>query len=261
MHFRERGTRGRALRTSTSYPEKPVVQPPGFGTRWRSPLEPYPFGGPGKYSRHFQIQLRRCYRQSSSAAESSSLEAPAHPPMQRSTSGCRDECQGYCWYAPYRGPSTFHWQLNWLRSARGSMVPWIFATTVILRPPVLPPEVDVACLQPGWELDRDGGKRAPPLYRGNGAWPQLQDEHPQWEDNSSITAQAHEAAIVTITQRQATTASRNARVTRCLKQDPTRLYKDVASSLPDATSSLKRCTRECSFREQAFLACWSAQGW
>ncbi len=47
----------------------------------------------------------------------------------------------------------------------------------------------------------------------------------------------------------------------CLKQDPTRLYKDVASSLPDATSSLKRCTRECSFREQAFLACWSAQGW
>ncbi len=40
MHVRERGTRGRALRTSTSYPEKPVVQPRGFGTRWLSPLEP-----------------------------------------------------------------------------------------------------------------------------------------------------------------------------------------------------------------------------
>ncbi len=62
------------------------------------------------------------------------------------------------------------------------------------------------------------------------------------------------------TQRQATTASRNARVTRCLKQDPTRLYKDATSSLPDATSSLKRRTRECSFREKTILACWSKQG-
>ncbi len=40
MHVPERGTRGRALRTSTSYPEKPVVQPQGFGTRWLSPLYP-----------------------------------------------------------------------------------------------------------------------------------------------------------------------------------------------------------------------------
>ncbi len=63
-----------------------------------------------------------------------------------------------------------------------------------------------------------------------------------------------------ITQRQATTASRNAWVTRCLKQDPTRLYKDATSSLPDATSSLERRTRECSFREKTLLACWSAQG-
>ncbi len=47
MHFRERGTRGRSLRTSTSYPGKPVVQSRGFGTRWLSPLEPYPFGGSG----------------------------------------------------------------------------------------------------------------------------------------------------------------------------------------------------------------------
>ncbi len=85
MHLRERGIRGRALRTSTSYPEKPVVQPRWFGTRWLSPLEPYPFGGPGNHSRHFQIRLRHYYRRSSSAAESSSPEAPAHPPMQRST--------------------------------------------------------------------------------------------------------------------------------------------------------------------------------
>ncbi len=77
---------------------------------------------------------------------------------------------------------------------------------------------------------------------------------------SMLTVQAHEAAIVTINQRQATTASRNARVTRCLKQDPTRLYKDGTSSLPDATSSLKRRTCECSFREKTILACWSAQG-
>ncbi len=77
---------------------------------------------------------------------------------------------------------------------------------------------------------------------------------------SVLTAQAREAAIVTITQHQATTASRNARVTRCLKQDPTRLYKDATSSLPDATSSLKRRTRECSFREKTILGCWSTQG-
>ncbi len=69
-----------------------------------------------------------------------------------------------------------------------------------------------------------------------------------------LTAQAREAAIVTITQRQATTASRNARVTRYLKQDPTRLYKDTTSSLPDATSSLKRRTRECSFREKKLFS-------
>ncbi len=165
MHVRERGTRGRALRTSTSYPEKPVVQPRAFGTRWLSPLEPYPFGGPGKHSHHFQIRLRHCYRRSGNAANSSSPEAPAHPPMQRSTSGRREECQGYCWYAPFRGPSTFHWQLNWLRSARGAMVPWVFATTVILRPAVLPPEVDLACLQAGRELDRDGGNSSAPLSR------------------------------------------------------------------------------------------------
>ncbi len=272
MHVRERGTRGRALRTSTRYPEKPVVQPRGFGTRWLSPLEPYPSGGPGKHSRHFQIRLRHCYRRSGNAAESSSPEAPAHPPMQRSTSGRREEHQGYCWYAPFRGPSTFHWQLNWLRSARGAMVPWGFATTVVLRPAVLPPEVDLACLQPGRELDRDGGNffffffLAPPLCWGNGAWPQLRDEHPQWEDDSSTNATSAccprhvRQRTWPFTQRQATTASRNARVTRCLKQNPTRLYKDATSSLPDATSSLKRRTRECSFREKTLLACWSKQG-
>ncbi len=151
MHVRERGTRGRVLRTSTSYPKKPVVQPRGFGTRWLSPLEPYPFGGPGKHSRHFQIRLRHCCCRSSSATEPSSPEAPAHPPMQRSTAGRREECQGYCWYAAFRGPSTFLWQLNWLPSARGAMVPWGFATTVILRPVLLPPEVDLTCLQPGQE--------------------------------------------------------------------------------------------------------------
>ncbi len=43
-------------------------------------------------------------------------------------------------------------------------------------------------------------------------------------------------------QCQVMTASSNAWVTRCLKQDPIRLYKDVTSSLPDATSSLKRRT-------------------
>ncbi len=178
-----------SLRTSTSYPEKPVVQPRGFGTRWLSPLEPYPFGGPRKHSRHFQIRLRHWYRRSSSAAESSSPEAPAHPLMRRSTSGRREECQGYCWYTPFRGPSTFHWQLNWLRSARGAMVPWGFATTVILRPAVLPPEVDLACLQPGRELDRDRGiSSAVTELDGNGAWPQLRDEHPQWGDDSSTNA-------------------------------------------------------------------------
>ncbi len=40
-------------------------------------------------------------------------------------------------------------------------------------------------------------------------------------------------------QCQATTASWNARVTCCLKQEPTRLYKDAPSSLPDATLSFR----------------------
>ncbi len=111
------------MRTSTSYPKKPVVQPRGFGTRWRSSLEPYPLGGPGKRSHHFQMRLRHCYRRSSSASEPYSPKAPALLPMQRSTSGRREEHQGYCWHAPCRGPSTFHWQLNWLRSARGAMIP------------------------------------------------------------------------------------------------------------------------------------------
>ncbi len=48
--------------------------------------------------------------------------------------------------------------------------------------------------------------------------------------------------------------------TSCLKQEPTRLYKDAPSSLPDATLSLKRRTRECSFRDKTILACWSTQG-
>uniref|UniRef100_A0A672NYU9 Si:ch211-8c17.2 n=1 Tax=Sinocyclocheilus grahami TaxID=75366 RepID=A0A672NYU9_SINGR len=39
-----------------------------------------------------------------------------HPVVGRSA-------KGYSWYATCRGPSTFHWQLNWLRSARGAMVP------------------------------------------------------------------------------------------------------------------------------------------
>ncbi len=69
---------------------------------------------------------------------------------------------------------------------------------------------------------------------------------------SVLTAKAREAAIVTNPQRQATTASRNTWVRRCLKQDPTHL--------PDATSSLKRRTRKCSFREKTILACRSALG-
>ncbi len=77
---------------------------------------------------------------------------------------------------------------------------------------------------------------------------------------SMLTAQAREAAILTLTQRQATTASRKAWVIRYLKKGPTRLYKDATSSLPDATSSLKRRTCECSFREKAILVGWNALG-
>ncbi len=155
--------------------------------------------------------------------------------MQWSTFGRREEHQGYCWYALFRGPSMFHWQLNWLRSARGAMVPWLegFATTVILRPPVLPPEVDLSYLQPGQKLDRDGGNSSTPLSRQRSL-----AATPKWASTMRrrliherhlgvLTAQTRETAIVTITQRQATTTSRNARVTRCLKQDPTRLYKDA----------------------------------
>ncbi len=87
-----------------------------------------------------------------------------------------------------------------------------------------PPEVVLVCLQPEREPDRGRGNRAPPLCRGNGAWPQLQDDHLPTMRRcliherhlSMLTAQAREAAIVTITRHQVTAASRNARVTRCL---------------------------------------------
>ncbi len=88
-----------------------------------------------------------------------------------------------------------------VQSARGAMVPWGFATTVILRSPLLPTEVDLTCLQPGRKLDRDGGNRAPPLCRGNGAWPQLRDEHPQREDqvkSSQVELYCHSATCVDI---------------------------------------------------------------
>lgn len=48
--------------------------------------------------------------------------------ISRSVSGiatCSDwhlvtgrSAKGYCWYAPCRGPSTFHWQLKWLQRVR-----------------------------------------------------------------------------------------------------------------------------------------------
>ncbi len=58
MHFREESHRGGALRTSAGHPEKPIVQPWGFGTRWRPPLEPNTLSGPGKHSHHFRIRFR-----------------------------------------------------------------------------------------------------------------------------------------------------------------------------------------------------------
>ncbi len=163
--------------------------------------------------------------------ESSSPEAPAHPPMQRSTSGRREERQGYCWYAPCKGPSTFHWQLNWLRSARGAMVPWGFATTVILRPPVL--EVDLAYLQPGRELDRDGDNRALPHCRGNGAWPHLRDENQQWEVDSSTNANS--ACLLPRHVRQRSWPSPSARQWQHQK----RMGDTLSEARPN--SSLQRC--------------------
>jgi len=42
MHFQKEWHWGKGLRTSPGRPEIPIVQPQGFGTRWRSPLEPDP---------------------------------------------------------------------------------------------------------------------------------------------------------------------------------------------------------------------------
>ncbi len=123
IHLREERHRGRVLRTSTNYPEKPVVHPRGLGTRWRSPLEPYPLSGPGKHSRDSGSDSGIATAVAAAQPNLLPQKAPAHPPMQRSTSGHREEHQGYCWYAPCRGSSTFHWQLNWFCSARGAMVP------------------------------------------------------------------------------------------------------------------------------------------
>ncbi len=123
MHLREERHRGRVLRTSTNYLEKPVIQPRGLGTRWKSPLEPYPLSGPGKHSRDSGSDSGIATAVAAAQPNLLPQKAPAHPPMQRSTSGHREEHQGYCWYAPCRGSSTFHWQLNWFWSARGVMVP------------------------------------------------------------------------------------------------------------------------------------------
>ncbi len=229
MHLREERHRGRVLRTSTNYLEKPVVQPRGLGTRWKSPLEPYPLSGPGKHSRDSGSDSGIATAVAAAQPNLLPQKAPAHPPMQRSTSGHREEHQGYCWYAPCRGPSTFHWQLHWFWSARGVMVPrglvpWRVCHHCNPQPPVPPPEVVLICLQPERELDRGRGNRAPPPCRGSGAWLQLQDDHLPTMRRcliherhlSMLTAQAREAVIVNITRHQVTTASRNARVTRCL---------------------------------------------
>ncbi len=53
-----------------------------------------------------------------------------------------------------------------VQEERWSLEGWLpggFATTVTLRPPVPPPEVDLACLQLEREPDRGRGNRAPPL--------------------------------------------------------------------------------------------------
>ncbi len=175
MHFRERGTRSRALRTSTSYHENQSFNLKGSGH------------GGGLHSSPTLSAARKSIAvisRSDSGIATAGAAAQPNLPLQKLwlTLRCSDRHpvsserrQEDCWYAPCRGPSTFHWQLNWLWSARRAMVPWGFATTVILRPP-------------GRELDRDGGNRALPLCRGNRAWPQLRDEHPQWEDHSSMNA-------------------------------------------------------------------------
>ncbi len=114
-----------------------------------------------------------------------------------------------------------------VQEERWSLEGWFpggFATTVILRPPMPPPEVVLVCLQPEREPYRGRGNRAPPFCRSNRAWPQLQDDHLptvrrcliHGRHLSMLTAQAREAAIMTITRHQVTTASRNARVTRFL---------------------------------------------
>ncbi len=135
------------------------------------------------------------------------------------------------------------------------LVPWRVCHHCNPQTTVPPPEVVLVCLQPEREPDRGRGNRAPPLCQGNGAWPQLQDDHLPTMRRcliherhlSMLTAQAREAAIVTITRAPGNDRIQKRTGDTLSVANPTRLYKDVTSSLQDATSSLKRRTRECSF--------------
>ncbi len=169
--------------------------------------------------------------------------------MQRSTSGRREECQGYCWYAPFRGPSTFHWQLNWLRSARGATVPWGFATTVILKPAVLLPVVDWSRVY----FKLSAARTRTRSRRRQQLCPFVEVTEPGRNSEMSIHSEklTHPRTPPQRAYRPGMWGSdRDHSPSARQRPHPETHGWHVVWSLPDATSSLERRTRECSFREK-----------
>lgn len=89
MHFREEKNWGRVLRISTNRSEEQIIQPLGFGTRWRIPLEPDALGDPGKHSRLGLAQTMLPHPKGVAAKSSSpdKVGSPSNAEMTSSSEG------------------------------------------------------------------------------------------------------------------------------------------------------------------------------
>ncbi len=195
MHFREERYRGGALRTSASHPEKPIVQPRGFGTRWRFPLEPTLSAARASIATiSGSVSGTADHPEGGSGAESSSPDRSGSPSDAaidiRSSGGAPKDTSG----TPLEGPASS------LGSSTGCEVPvergalegWFLGgefLTVTVRPVRLLPEVAPPRLPPGGALDLGRGTGTPPPWRKrslvrNSATVIL----PHWEHDSSTKA-------------------------------------------------------------------------
>ncbi len=128
----------RALRTTASHPEKPIVQPRGIRMQWRFPLEPDPLGGPSKHSHNFRI--RYCWPSRMLPDQHHLWKGLAHLPMQQSTSDRQGE-QRRIQVVPHERvqpvPSAAPLAVKW----KEGLVPWRGVPHITVRPVWLLPEV------------------------------------------------------------------------------------------------------------------------